>query len=157
MRWVHPTPSVSVFLQPEKRAPQTHINTLIYHRPAAPTQQGGKVTVTVPLQAAYTLQSKSLFNFHPTLKRDSLVFNFFILCIFFCPYCSPGRCFIVQKKFCSHPLVSANRFPSKVFIFHCVEWWANMSDKANTVYKSSALWKLLLKGISTRLLYSTYE
>lgn len=54
MKWIPPlTPSVSVFLQPEKRGPQTHINTLIYHRSAAPTQQGAKVTVTVPLQAAY--------------------------------------------------------------------------------------------------------
>lgn len=45
--------SVSVFLQPEKRGPQTHINTLIYHRSTARVQQGGKVTATVPLQAAY--------------------------------------------------------------------------------------------------------
>lgn len=49
MRWTPPTPSVSVFLQPEKRAPQTHINTLIYHRSAVPTRRGGKVTATVPL------------------------------------------------------------------------------------------------------------
>lgn len=49
-----PFTSIIVFSQPEKQAPQSHINTLIYNRPAAPTQHGGRVTTTLPVQAVYT-------------------------------------------------------------------------------------------------------
>lgn len=80
-----------MFLQPKKRAPQTHINTLIYHPSTISVQQGGKVTATVPLKAAYTLQQIPI-QFQSHSKERCLVVVLFIHFMYvFSPFWSPGR------------------------------------------------------------------
>lgn len=84
-----PPRSVSVFLQPKKRAPQTHINTLIYHHSTVSVHHGGK-TATVPLKAAYTLQQIPI-QFQSHSKERCLVVVLFIHFIYvFSPFWSPG-------------------------------------------------------------------
>lgn len=84
-----PPRSVSVFLQPKKRAPQTHINTLIYHHSTVSVHHGGK-TATVPLKAAYTLQQIPI-QFQSHSKERCLVVVLFIHFMYvFSPFWSPG-------------------------------------------------------------------
>lgn len=139
------TRSVSVFLQPKKRAPQTHINTLIYHHSTVSVQQGGKVTATVPLKAAYTLQQIPI-QFQSHSKERCLVVVLFIHFMYvFSPFWSPGRLHrdlskCVDSSFPSHKLEQSLHFLLQTDGVVC-----HFSDNSSNDCSLSLLRKLLSK------------